>query len=218
MGFATNVAAGAMESPRRRGPPRAGPWLVAAAATLLGACATGVPYQPAEGGDAAKLRVRVVFPEHYRSPMSAYHVTAEASPRAATGGACGKALAVPSMRSPTIDPFKLVGRATQYPRAGMVGATAADNPESVELQLSPGLQVVDLRAVRAFGNVSRLICESQVALQLAPNRQYELTFGFTDDGRCRWENRRLDGNTFVPAPVLKHGKPGEICQGTQLKL
>jgi len=218
MDLAPDMLAGAVAArPRRTAWSLARRWLGAAGALLLGACAASLPYQPAEGDDAAKLRVRLVFPEHDRSFMSGYQVSGEVSPRAVTGTACGKAVAVPTMWSTTIDPLKMLFRASQFPRAGMAGGTAPDHSESVELQLTPGVHVVDLKTVRALGNLSRRICETQVALQLAPNRQYEILLGFTEGGSCRVESRRMEGNTFVPAQVLKQSQPGQICQGSQFK-
>ncbi|MBI5716884.1 MAG: hypothetical protein HZC37_04260 [Burkholderiales bacterium] len=221
--------------------PRLVPWLALAAATLLSACGTAPTYQPFEGGDAARLRVRLLIPADYRPFLLGYDFRSTVGVQSVKGTACSVPATAPMLRlyrGATSTPAVAGPQATpgtvmttppppsyKYPRAGMPGATEGENTESVELKLAPGLHVVNLSWLRTRGSGAGVLLNAlltkncpatNVALQLPPNAQVELAVGFKES-ECTWEARRLEGSAFVPTKVLKEGGPAEICAGNQFR-
>ena len=211
---------------------------LAGAALAMTACATAPSYQPFEGADAARVRVRLLIPADYRPFLLGYDFRSTVGMQSVKGNACSEPMSAPMLRlyrgptpQPVAGPQAVPGaapvQAYKYPRAGMAGATEGENTESVELKVAPGLHVVNLSWLRQRGSggagllLSALLTKNcpatNVALQLQPNAQYELTVGFKES-ECTWEVRRLEGNAFVPTKVVKEGGPAEICAGNQFKL
>lgn len=214
---------------RGRPTPTLRRWVAAVGALLLAACATTpgsrpAPYQPFEGADAAKLRLRLVYPANYWASLMRpqRNVFVSAASRAVNGSACGEVVSLGQLRmfslqgaraaaqppTPGLPPAAL----PQYPRAGMHGAPEPEDAEAVEMKLAPGLYALELTTTR--DNLgSTTTCRHAVAVQLAANRQYELAVGFANDGRCFLQSRRLEGNAFVPAAAMKaYGDIREVCQ------
>lgn len=215
----------------KRARSRVSPWLALTGTALMTACATAPTYQPFEGADAAKLRVRLLIPADYRPFLLGYDFRSTVGLQSVQGNACSVPATAPMLRlyrgaTPAMaGPQATPGTpppSYKYPRAGMPGATEGENTESVELQVAPGLHVVNLSWLRARGNgagilgalLTKTCPATNVALQLQPKAQYELAVGFKE-GECAWEVRRLEGNAFVPTKVLKEGGPAEICAGNQ---
>lgn len=209
------------QSSPAEGRPRRG-WLAAALATALAGCAVHAPYQPFDGADAARLRVRLTVPAEYRSLLSPYRVEARITPRPLLGQACGAPAALPGLRPaspratatpPTHATGAGVDTVVVHPRAGMVGSPPPEDTEAIELRLPPGDHVLDVNAQRHHGNLSTLVCSRAVVLPLAAGGQYELSVGFDARGRCHWASTQLQGQQFVPSPVRRHGPLAQMCQG-----
>lgn len=203
--------------------PAPRPWLAAlcvACATVTGGCALGPPYQPFDGGDAARLRVRLSYPAEYRSLLSPYRLHSAVDHRPLDGQSCGQPVGHPWLRPQVAPPPQAQHSSaappppTLYPRAGMPGATAAEHSESLEVALKPGVHIVRYRMARAYGNVSTTQCDTALVLRLEPGRQYELVTGFNERGQCFWESRQLEGDRFVQARLVqRHGPAHQICDG-----
>ncbi|MBL8325590.1 MAG: hypothetical protein JNJ89_11600 [Rubrivivax sp.] len=201
-------------------------------AALLAACAAGpaaraVPYQPFEGADAARLRLRLVYPADYWPSLTRAHreVTVSAASRSVAGDAsCGEVVAFGTLRmfsrhaALAAQPPQTTGLTPtalpQYPRAGMVGSPEAESSEAVELKLAPGRRIVELVTVRRMTAGSTLTdsCRHAVAVQLAPQGQYEFVVGFNSSGRCELRARQLQGATFAAMPVVPYGDLREVCR------
>lgn len=209
--------------------------LALAGTVLLTACATVPSYQAYQGTDAARLRVRLLIPADYRPFLLGYEFRSTVGLQSVQGAACSPPTWTPLLRlyrgastPPTTGPQAIPGAPPpapiRYPRAGMSGGTEAENTESVELAMAPGLHVVNLAWTRSRGNGTGILgalltknCPAtNVALQLEPGSQYELAVGFKDS-ECTWEARKLQGQAFVPTKVLKEGGPAEVCAGNQFR-
>lgn len=211
------------------------PWLCltgAVGAALLAACAASpgaraVAYQPFEGADAARLRLRLTYPADYWATLMRpqRNVTVAAASRAVdSSSACGEVVAFEPLRmfsrqgaqaaqtpqTPGLPPAPL----PTYPRAGMVGSPEAESSEAVELRLAPGKRVVEFVTVRRVHGPGGYTdtCRHAVAVQLAPQGQYEFVAGFAGNGQCILQTRQLQGAAFVPMAVASYNDLREVCR------
>lgn len=155
------------------------------ASLVASGCATR--YVPSTAPDAGKLRVRL---------GSGYLFSSVATVLRPIGNEkCGAAVSVPS-----IFPYSPPHSGTHHPaqtatatpptfaRAGMHGSTEASRSDSIELQVAPGRYIVALH-----GGLGTSVCSVSGAIDLQPQRQYEIEFRFDTVARkCLAAATRLD--------------------------